>query len=134
MAYRSDVAVAMRRRDWDAWELQRSKKRYTEDYTYFDSWDKMIVKPNEIRDEQYEFIVVNWSYVKWDEATDEVIEDFMDFLNQLRKDELPFRFIRVGEGVGTDSDIEDFGYWDGKTQEGLRIYNAINWETNIKIS
>lgn len=55
-----------------------------------------------------EFVSLNWNYTTWDAATDEVVEMIEDYLKMLNMNNIPFRYITVGE-LDEISDIYNYG-------------------------
>lgn len=55
-----------------------------------------------------DFVTLNWSYVKWDEATNEVVEMIEQYIDMLNKNNKPFRYIIIGE-LGETVDKKCYG-------------------------
>lgn len=137
MGYRNKVAVIMKKNDYKNFiEEIKNDKEYQEikkeEYTNFDFYtSKTYIK-------KYDAILIQWDWVKWDEATDFGVEKFVNYLKYMKAINRPFHYIRIGEGNGVDTDIEDY-YCLGSSEgdewvENLNgMYNVINWNINITI-
>ena len=90
MGYRSEVAITMRKDDYDALMWQAS------------DLVKELIKYGEVKDKG-NVVILYWDEVKWYEEYDDVAF-IMDFLDNLRENDKPFSFIRLGEDP---TDIEE---------------------------
>ena len=127
MGYYSDVKVVLNKNDWNEFKETLLNRTDLEDEfskNYFLDNAKEIDLDNNI-------IVVEWDCIKWNEYRDEVMASFMDWLHRRSTENLPFKFIRVGEGAGYDQpDIEVMESF-GEDWEYEEDYNRI--EVNISI-
>lgn len=139
MSYRSKVAVIMKKKDYKFFkDSLKNDKDYInfmaeeDHYTAFDNYDVMSL----IKD--YDATLIQWNWIKWDEYTDIVIEKFMHYLSYMNNSNIPFHFIRIGEGNGTNTDIEDICcLGNTETDEWVEnlngMCNYINWDIKITI-
>ena len=51
-----------------------------------------------------DYIIVFWKYVGWDEPTNEMVQLVEEYLDMLNKNNIPYRYVKVGEFV---EDIKD---------------------------
>lgn len=63
----------------------------------FEDEELVTFKNGVVNHHKNDFVTLNWNYVKWDEATDEVVEMIEQYLDMLKKNNIPFRYIKVGE-------------------------------------
>lgn len=127
MGYCSDVKVVLNKTDWNDFKTAIMNNTDIED-----EWSKnyFFNKAEEIELDN-DIIIVKWDYIKWYEHNDEVIGAFMDWLHRRQSEDLPFKYIRVGEGAGYDqTDIEVIESL-GDHYEYADDYNRI--EVNISI-
>ena len=131
MSYYSDVKCVMYKKDFENVRKQINELQLTEDDGYRDIfWNKMT----EINLPKTKVVVLDWEgFNHWDSCTNEVIEYFENYLQKMKEQNKPFKFIRVGEGAGIEySDIEIDAYF-GKDYEFAADIDIIEVETSIKI-
>ena len=120
MAYRSNVKIVMKKSDFV--DLLFKMDELNEETAY----NKDLLDYAEKKDTPQDGIILSWDYIKWDESTDEAIEFLMNYLSELRT---PYRFIRIGEGYGTDTDIDVYDHYE--KIEDLDFINQIEWRLDI---
>ena len=117
MSYRSDVRIIMKKRDYE---------RLKDELTELDEnivRNKDILEYAETKNTPQDGIILIWNYVKWDEYADDAIECIMSFLENLRS---PYRYVRIGEGFGTETDIDEYDHYENA--EDLDFINQIGWK------
>ena len=117
MGYRSNVKIIMKKRDYE--RLKSELARLNEETAY----NKDILDYAEKKETPQDGIILTWNYIKWDEDTDEAIEYIMNYLSESGD---PHRYIRIGEGYGTDTDIDDYDHY--ADMEDLDFINQIGWK------
>ena len=120
MAYRSDVKIVMKKADFV--DLLFKMDELNEETAY----NKDLLDYAEQKDTPQNGVILSWDYIKWDESTDEAVEYIMNYLSELKS---PYRFIRIGEGYGTDTDIEEYDHYEDV--KDLDFINQINWRLDI---
>lgn len=110
MSYRSDIAIAMRKEDF---ELLKD----------FDKENKNLMELLEIAEvkESRGVAVIKWDSLKWYPEFSEV-QAINKFLWQLSNEDKPYRFIRIGE----DIDDTEIGYNYGDEEK----YGDISYRVN----
>ena len=98
MGYRSDVAIAIRKEDF---ELLKE----------FDKENKNLMELLEIAEvkESRGVVVIQWDSLKWYLEFPEV-QAIAEFIAELSEADKPYRFIRIGEDID-DTEIE-YSYGD----------------------
>ena len=116
MSYRSDVKIIMKKRDYK--RMRRGLKQLDSAAAY----DKDILKWAKKEKTPCQGVILTWNYIKWDECISEAQEYIMNYLSELRT---PHKFIRIGEGYRTDTDIEEFDHYE--TFDDMMFINQIDW-------
>ena len=116
MSYYNNIKCVMYKKNWE--EIQNRILTNTE----IEEWSKTRFAnvKTEVRDDIV--ILTRESTNRWDECTDEAVEIFMNYLSELNNNLVPFKFIRIGEGCGTETDIEELYQYT----EDLNIWNKFN--------
>ena len=117
MSYRSDVRIIMKKRDYE--RLKDELAELDENIVR----NKDILEYAETKNTPQDGIILIWNYVKWDEYADDAIECIMSFLENLRS---PYRYVRIGEGFGTETDIDEYDHYENA--EDLDFINQIGWK------
>ena len=129
MGYYSDIKVVLNKNDWNEFKETLLNRTDLEDEfskNYFLGNAEEIDLDNNI-------VIVKWDCIKWNEYRDEVMASFMDWLHRRSTENLPFKFIRVGEGAGYDQpDIEVMESF-GEDWEYEEDYNRIDVNISIDI-
>ena len=129
MGYYSDVKVVLYKNDWNEFKETLLNRTDLEDEfskNYFLGNAEEIDLDNNI-------VIIKWDCIKWNEYRDEVMASFMDWLHRRSTENLPFKFIRVGEGAGYDQpDIEVMESF-GEDWEYEEDYNRIDVNISIDI-
>ena len=139
MSYRNKVACILKKEDYNTFI---SFLKINEDYM---SWKKdektdgTFFQYNYIsKIPQYDAVLLKWDWVSWDPHIDLSIMLFMQYLNYLKNKNKPFHYIRIGEGVDTNTDIEDISCLGDPSLEEWKenlmgMCNLINWKVDIII-
>lgn len=112
MGYRSDIAISMRKEDF---ELLKE----------FDKENQNLVELLEVAEvkESRGVVVIQWDSLKWYPYFPEV-QAIEEFLGNLSDEDKPYRFIRIGEDTA-DTEIE-YNYGDEEYGDvAYRINDAI---------
>lgn len=112
MGYRSDIAIAMRKEDF---ELLKE----------FDKENQNLVELLEVAKvkESRGVVVIQWDSLKWYPYFPEV-QAIEEFLGELSDEDKPYRFIRIGEDTA-DTEVE-YNYGDEEYGDvAYRINDAI---------
>ena len=129
MGYYSDIKVVLNKNDWNEFKETLLNRTDLEDEfskNYFLGNAEEIDLDNNI-------VIIKWDCIKWNEYRDEVMASFMDWLHRRSTENLPFKFIRVGEGAGYDQpDIEVMESF-GEDWEYEEYYNRIYVNISIDI-
>ena len=129
MGYYSDVKVVLNKNDWDEFKETLLNRTDLEDEfskNYFLGNAEEIDLDNNI-------VIIKWDCIKWNEYRNEAMASFMDWLHRRSTENLPFKFIRVGEGAGYDQpDIEVMESF-GEDWEYEEDYNRIEVSISIDI-
>ena len=122
MGYRSDVKLALSKKDYLDFEEEYKKRLVKEecDDNIFDYVDKVKNKSD------IDTIIFSWDDIKWNEFADENIEQLMLLL---RERKFTYRFIRVGEGWDNEPDIEDSQFL--KDIKEIDVVNSIGWTVKV---
>ena len=113
MGYRSDIAIAMRKEDF---ELLKE----------FDKENQNLVELLEVAEvkESRGVVVIKWDSLKWYPYFPEV-QAINEFLGKLSDEDKPYRFIRIGEDTA-DTEVE-YNYGDEEYGDvAYRINGAID--------
>lgn len=78
-----------------------------------------------------DFVTLNWSYVKWDEATNEVVEMIEQYIDMLNKNNKPFRYITIGE-LGEITDRKCYGDDEADIPVIASVYPKCEIRNNLK--
>lgn len=139
MSYRNKVACILKKEDYNTFI---NLLKINEDYI---SWKKdeetdgTFFQYNYIsKIPQYDAVLLKWDWVSWDPHIDLSIMLFMQYLNYLKNKNKPFHYIRIGEGVDINTDIEDFSCLGDPSSEEWKenlmgMCNLINWKVDIII-
>ena len=113
MGYRSEVAIAMRKEDY---ELLKG----------FDKENKNLMELLDIAEvKEFDGVtVIRWDWLKWYDSFSEV-QAIEEFLGKLSDEDKPYRFIRLGEDI-EDTEIE-YNYGDEEK------YGDISYRVNDMI-
>lgn len=109
MGYYSDVKCVTTREGWR--KLSEAVQKVAKDN------DELLTEqgdPVEVVNGKY--ILAEWEYVKWYDDQFKDIEAFMQALRNLENDDIPYRFMRIGENY---HDVEFIDY-DGENWEQSR--------------
>lgn len=129
MGYYSDVKVVLNKNDWNEFKETLLNRTDLEDEF---SKNYFLGRAEEM-DLDKDIVIVKWDCIKWNEYRDEVMASFMDWLHRRSTENLPFKFIRVGEGAGYDQpDIEVIESF-GEDWEYEEDYNRIDVNISIDI-
>lgn len=76
-----------------------------------DDWERAVLNHNnrteKITKKGKEFILCSWNYIKWDEATNEVIAELVNYVRMLAKNNIPCRYFYLNE-FGQTEDIKGY--------------------------
>lgn len=113
MGYRSEVAIAMRKEDY---ELLKG----------FDKENKNLVELLDVAEvkESRGVVVIRWDSLKWYPEFPEV-QAIAEFIAELSEADKPYRFIRLGEDV--DDTENEYNYGDEEK------YGDISYRVNDMI-
>lgn len=121
MGYRSDVKLIMKKSDY-----KRMRKGLLKNKELETPYCKQLLKYATKQKTPQAGVILTWKYIKWDECTNDAIEYVMNYISELRT---PYRFIRIGEGAGTETDIESFDHFE--SEEDYRFINQIDWHIDF---
>ena len=113
MGYRSDIAISMRKEDFEL--LQE-----------FDKENRNLVELLEVAEvkESRGAVAIKWDSLKWYPDFPEV-QAIEEFLGKLSDEDKPYRFIRIGEAID-DTEVE-YNYGDEEK------YGDISYRVNDMI-
>lgn len=80
-----------------------------------------------------DYIIVYWKYVKWDSATNEMVQLVEEYLDMLSKNNLPYRYIKIGEFTNDITDDICLGKGDLTSEEIHILNSAIYPKTTIQL-
>lgn len=119
MGYRSDIAISMRKEDF---ELLKE----------FDKENRNLVELLGVAEvkESRGAVVIKWDSLKWYPDFPEV-QAIEEFLGKLSDEDKPYRFIRIGEAID-DTEVE-YNYGDEEKYEDIsyRVNDMIGVERYI---
>lgn len=102
MSVKADVKIILKKENLKELDEQLKTSNF-EDYE-LDIWNNK----REIAMTRSDFILLEWNYVKWDYDTDEVVAKIIDYLNILKMNKIPCRYIAIYD-VGTEDEIKSYG-------------------------
>ena len=121
MSYRSDVAIAMRKEDYEL--LKEFDK---ENKNLIDLLDSATIR------EKAGAVSLYWEWLKWYDSFSEV-EAIEEFLGKLSDEDKPYKFIRIGEDY-EDMDVEEnwgdeekYGETCSLVNDLIHIYRGIEF-------
>lgn len=120
MAYKSKVKIIMKK---DAYEDLKKGLKALDEATAF---NKNILEYADKKETPRDGIILGWDWIKWDECTDEAVEYIMNFIAELNS---PHKFIRIGEGMGTETDIDIYDHEE--TFEDFEFIDQLGWTIDI---
>ena len=115
MGYRSDVALCLKKEDFEILKVKSAELEYD-----------IVESASTVRfDDKDNVVVISWTWIKWYEEFEEIAL-VNDFLDELDEQEKPYSFIRLGE-ESEDNEFKEGATWaDG-------ICNKIHMIRDIEI-
>ena len=100
MGYRSEVAIAMKKSDYEELEARVKMTNKEEVINLLEARDKFIDKGD--------VIIIGWDWVKWYAEYEDVLY-IQDYLCELNEQGHPYSFVRVGESYDDIDEWQSFG-------------------------
>lgn len=119
MSYKYDVCILLKEENYlELWnKVRKDGFEQTEIDNFFRS---------NIYHHNRNFASLVWNYVKWDAATDEVVEMIEQYIDMLDKNNIPFRYITIGE---LDEICDRYNY--GKDKDDIAYIASVHPITKI---
>lgn len=131
MSYMSDVGVVMKGSDWNAFvdDIVANQEIEMDENLFFNR--NRFLKNVKVITHEDGYVTLLWKYVKWDKEIDEIVEKFMNFLDD---SENKSHYIRIGEGAGVHyPDIIDLTLGKGDNCEYDKALDRIDVNTTCSI-
>lgn len=128
MSYYSDVKCVMYKKNWE--EIRNRIKENTEIDEF--ARDRFINRVS--IEERDDIVICSWESMNhWDECSDEAVQMFLSYIRtQEYEYNMPYKYICVGEGCGTETDIDvQYNYSDDF--EMIEKFNIIDYRVSIDI-
>lgn len=102
MSYKYKVGLMIKKENWK--ELKEKILTYG-----FEDEELITFRNPYVEDSFGKWMIVMWNYVKWDVDTSEPLEMVEDYLKMLKLNNIPFRFIKLGEFYGDIQETKVYG-------------------------
>ena len=123
MGYRSEVALALRKKDYE--ELLAKASMFEEEDKRLDSLVNFLKFPDELLRDNSGHVVLHWDWIKWyDEGDDPLCTWVMENLPDI------YHFVRIGEdNDDTDEHSSSMGYDDEESDD--EIESIIGFQRSV---